>query len=153
MQYFEFWSCVVAGYVAREENGRSTRRPRRGGAVEGFLGLRGRQTGRLYQVSIDPSLKRSLRDSWMKHACGVPVIWFLVYACSRTVIWYQAILRIRTRFLELPGSGFVSSRSGSGSFYHRAKIVRKALIPTFLWLLYDFLVFIFEKLCKCSFKR
>jgi hypothetical protein len=29
-----------------------------------------------------------------------------------------------------PGSGSISQRHGSGSFYHRAKIVRKALIPT-----------------------
>jgi hypothetical protein len=28
---------------------------------------------------------------------------------------------------------------GSGSFCHEAKIVRKALIPTVLWLLFDFL--------------
>jgi hypothetical protein len=27
---------------------------------------------------------------------------------------------------------------GSGSFYHQAKLVRKTLIPTVLWLLYDF---------------
>ncbi len=46
-----------------------------------------------------------------------------------------------------PGSGFGSinqrygsgSRSGSGSFYYQAKIVRKTLIPTALWLLFDFL--------------
>ncbi len=33
-----------------------------------------------------------------------------------------------------PGSGSISQRygSGSGSFYHQAKIVRKTLIPTFL---------------------
>jgi len=31
------------------------------------------------------------------------------------------------------------SRSESGSFYHQAKIVRKTLIPTVLWLLLDFL--------------
>ncbi len=30
---------------------------------------------------------------------------------------------------------------GSGSFYHQTKIVRKTLIPTVLWLLYDFLSF------------
>ncbi len=35
------------------------------------------------------------------------------------------------------GSGFVSQRSGSRSFYHQAKIVRKTLIPTVLSLLYD----------------
>ncbi len=39
-----------------------------------------------------------------------------------------------------PGSGSISQRygSGSGSFYHQAKKVRKTLIPTALWL------FIFE---------
>jgi hypothetical protein len=31
-----------------------------------------------------------------------------------------------------PGSGFISQRYGSGSFYHHAKIVRKTLIPTIL---------------------
>ncbi len=40
-----------------------------------------------------------------------------------------------------PGSGSISQRygSGSGSFYHQAKIVWKTLIPTVLWLLLDFL--------------
>ncbi len=42
-----------------------------------------------------------------------------------------------------PGSGSVSTRygseSGSGSFYHQPKVVSKILIPTVLWLLYDFL--------------
>ncbi len=40
-----------------------------------------------------------------------------------------------------PGSGFgsISQRYGSGSFYHQAKRVRKTMIPTVLWLLYDFL--------------
>ncbi len=40
-----------------------------------------------------------------------------------------------------PGSGSVSQRYGSGSvsFYHQAKIVRKTLMSTVLWLLYDFL--------------
>ncbi len=36
-------------------------------------------------------------------------------------------------------SGSVSQRYGSGTFYHQAKIVRKTLISTVLWLLYDFL--------------
>jgi hypothetical protein len=57
-----------------------------------------------------------------------------------------------------PGSGSTSQRygsgsgscSGSGSVYHHAKIVRKTLIPTTLWL---FWLFIFEKWCKCSFKK
>jgi hypothetical protein len=42
-----------------------------------------------------------------------------------------------------PGSesGFTSQWYGSGSesFYHQAKIIRKTLIPTVLWLLLDFL--------------
>ncbi len=39
------------------------------------------------------------------------------------------------------GSGSISQRyrSWSGSFYHQAKILRKTLIPTVLWLLLDFL--------------
>jgi hypothetical protein len=38
------------------------------------------------------------------------------------------------------GTGSISQSDGSGSvsFYHQAKIVRKTLIPTFLRLLYDF---------------
>jgi hypothetical protein len=46
-------------------------------------------------------------------------------------------------------SGFISTRVGfgSGSFYHLAKILRKTLIPTDLWLLYDFLSS--TKCCKC----
>ncbi len=40
-----------------------------------------------------------------------------------------------------PGSGSVSQRneSGTGAFYHQAKIVRKTLVPTVLWFLYDFI--------------
>jgi hypothetical protein len=38
-----------------------------------------------------------------------------------------------------PGSGSSSQWHGSGSFYHRTKIVRKTLIPTVLLLLFDFL--------------
>ncbi len=39
------------------------------------------------------------------------------------------------------GSGSINQRhgSGSGSFFHQAKIVRKTLIPTVLLLLFDFL--------------
>ncbi len=44
---------------------------------------------------------------------------------------------------EPPGSGSISKRygsgSGTGSFYQQAKIVRKPLIPTVLWLRLDFL--------------
>jgi hypothetical protein len=39
-----------------------------------------------------------------------------------------------------PGSGSTSQRygSGTGSFYHHAKIIRKTLIPSILWLLLTF---------------
>jgi hypothetical protein len=40
-----------------------------------------------------------------------------------------------------PGSGSISPSygSGSGSFYHQTKIIRKTWIPTAWWLLYDIL--------------
>ncbi len=38
-----------------------------------------------------------------------------------------------------PSDPYVLEPSGSGSFYHKAKIVRKTLIPTVLLLLFDFL--------------
>jgi hypothetical protein len=37
------------------------------------------------------------------------------------------------------GSGSISQRFGSGSFYHQAIIVRKTMIPTVLLILLDFL--------------
>ncbi len=37
-----------------------------------------------------------------------------------------------------PGSGSISQRYGSGSFYQQAKIVRKKLIPIVLLLHFDF---------------
>jgi hypothetical protein len=52
------------------------------------------------------------------------------------------------------GSGFRSSRtrygSGSGSFYNQAKIIKKTSILLFCDF---FMTFIFEKWCKCSFKK
>ncbi len=56
-------------------------------------------------------------------------------------IFSTAVLRIRIRRIHVfgpPGSGFISQRYGSGSFFHQAKIVRKTLIPTVSWLHYDF---------------
>jgi hypothetical protein len=49
------------------------------------------------------------------------------------------VLRIHVFGPPGSGSGSISQRhgSGSGSFYHHAKIVRKTLIPTVLWLLFD----------------
>ncbi len=50
--------------------------------------------------------------------------------------------RIRRRYVFGPpgsGSGPISQRYGSGSFYHKAKIVRKTSIPTALWRFFSFL--------------
>jgi hypothetical protein len=67
---------------------------------------------------------------------------------------YSAVFRIRIRiririhrihmFLDLldpdpdPLVRGLDPGSGSGSFYHHAKIVRKTLIPTILWLFLTF---------------
>ncbi len=66
--------------------------------------------------------------------------------CCHTLM-LKPVFRIRIRIhrikkvLGAPGSGSTtqSYESGSGSFYHQAKIVRKTLIPSVLWLLLDFL--------------
>ncbi len=75
-----------------------------------------------------------------------PRWWDWARKCSRWV-YCIALLRIRIpkpdpHFFGPPGSGSTSQRYGSGSgsgcgswsgcFYHHAKIVRKALIPTIL---------------------
>ncbi len=53
------------------------------------------------------------------------------------MLWIRILM-----FLGLPDPHPVVSHkygSGSGSFHHQAKIVRKTLISTVLWLLYDVL--------------
>ncbi len=57
--------------------------------------------------------------------------------------------RVGSEAVEPPGSGSVN-QFGSGSSHHQAKIVRKPLIPTVLWLLYDFIC---EEWCKSTFKK
>jgi hypothetical protein len=55
---------------------------------------------------------------------------------------FSAVLRIRILvFLGLldPDPDPLVERDRSGSFYHQAKILRKSLVPTISWLLYDFL--------------
>ncbi len=58
---------------------------------------------------------------------------------------HEAVLRIRILmfFGRLDPDLLVRGMVRSRSFCHQAKIVRKTLIPTVLWLLYEF--FIFEK--------
>jgi hypothetical protein len=46
---------------------------------------------------------------------------------------------------EPPGSRCVSQRYGSGSFHHKAKILRKTFISTVLSLCDFFMTFIFEE--------
>ncbi len=55
-------------------------------------------------------------------------------------MWYP-LVQAWISSKQCSGSGSISQRygSGSGSFYHQAKIVRKNLIPNVLWLLLDFL--------------
>ncbi len=48
----------------------------------------------------------------------------------------KAVLRIRIRIYRI--HMFWPPGSGSGSFYHHAKIVTKTLIPTILWLFLTF---------------
>jgi hypothetical protein len=59
-----------------------------------------------------------------------------------SLVWFfRSVADPDQYFFGPPGFGSISARcwSGSGSFYHQAKIVRKTLITTVLWLLYDFL--------------
>jgi hypothetical protein len=66
----------------------------------------------------------------------------------------EEVLRMRIRMLLGlldPEPSVRYGSSGSRSFYHQAKIVRKPLIPTVLWLF--LLLIIFEKWCKCTFKK
>ncbi len=82
-------------------------------------------------------LERSISSSWLRPA---------------SVFSPRLRSRFRLRSRNLPanrrtwgyacwgsGSGSISQRYGSGSFYNQAKIARKTLIPTVLFRLYDFL--------------
>ncbi len=65
------------------------------------------------------------------------------YSYSKQICQRQDLYRIRIRIHRIPffgplGSGSTSQRCGSGSFYHYAKIVKKTLIPTILWLFMTF---------------
>ncbi len=60
----------------------------------------------------------------------------------------KEMLRIRIRRIRTgtyvfgppgSGSGSIRQKYGSGSFYRQPKIVRKTMIPTALWILFDFL--------------
>ncbi len=64
---------------------------------------------------------------------------------------YLAVLWIRMFFDRIHYLCGSVSESGSGSFHHLAKILRKTLISTVLWLLHT--IFFFEEWCKCTFKK
>ncbi len=63
-------------------------------------------------------------------------MWLVVW---REIILSKPVFRIRIRIDTPDQHGFRPPGSGSGSFHHQAKIVRKTLIPTVLWLLLEFL--------------
>jgi hypothetical protein len=78
--------------------------------------------------------------NWCQDAC------FLEASGELGVVQQVLWIRIYTYVFGSPGSISVSQRyesgTGSGSFHHQEKIVRmerKTLIPSVLWLLYDFL--------------
>ncbi len=67
---------------------------------------------------------------------------------TRTYVWLEKkqeilwLAKISVADPDLnpdPSDTYVLGAPGSGSFYLQAKIVRKTLIPTVLWLLFDFL--------------
>ncbi len=66
--------------------------------------------------------------------CGIN---FSSWLLRKSLLW--PVLRIRI-FLSLldPDPDPLVRGSGSGSFYHQVKIIRKTLIPTVLWLLFEF---------------
>ncbi len=57
--------------------------------------------------------------------------------CPKSAVSNRIWIWIDVSVPTVSGSGSISHRSGS--FHHYAKIVRKTLIPTVLWLLYEFL--------------
>ncbi len=65
-------------------------------------------------------------------------LWVQIWI-SLQVVANKSIHQKNPYDLGLLGSGSVSQKYASGSFFHLAKIVRKTLIPTVLWLLFDFL--------------
>jgi hypothetical protein len=50
-----------------------------------------------------------------------------------------------------PGSGFISQRPGSRSFSQQSKKFKNTLNPTVFFT--SFVLFIFEKWCKCIFQK
>ncbi len=71
----------------------------------------------------------------------MPQLLFLFSHCSH-------IKRRSISFCQCSGSVISLYGSGSESYHQQAKKLRKTLISTALWLLYDF--FLFEEWCKCT---
>ncbi len=101
------------------------------------------------RILIHQGLRQDRLPVSTPQCCGSGFVGSTCFCASRILIHQglrqdglpgicSSVLRIRIR-LVLPRSWSISSRYGSGSFYHQAQIVRKTLIPTVLWLLYDFL--------------
>ncbi len=93
--------------------------------------------------------------------CETELAWICIILTQsiQDSLWHHTIISSvadpDTYVFRPPGSRSISQRYGSGSssrsFCHQAKIFRKTLIPTVLWLL--FWHFIFQKCCKCTLKK
>ncbi len=77
--------------------------------------------------------------------CGQPCANAASLKAHNKVPVLRIRIRIRIHRIQMFWASRIRSRTesisqiyGSGSFYHQAKIVRKTLIPTVLWLFYEF---------------
>jgi hypothetical protein len=99
-------------------------------------------------LMIDDSMRQHfLLDDWWFEETAFPIGWWndhvtQLRACCRAEPNEGGKSKTtsgkRQLFQQCCGSGSISQRygSGSGSFYHDAKIVRQTLIPSVLWLLF-----------------
>jgi hypothetical protein len=101
-----------------------------GGRPVGRVGILG------YPLEIHGYIQLNCADTRRKFFQNP--IWSLLQQFAAVTVVWKAVLRIRIRmFLGLTDPDPLIKRSGS--FYHQAKIVRKTLISTVLWTLYNFL--------------
>ncbi len=112
---------------------------------------RSRKRSRSRRRSRSKDKRRNDRSRYgIKETKQIPVLTDTNYAG-----WSVPVLLWIRMFLGLldpdPLVKRTRSGSGSGSFYRQAKIVRKTLIG--YCFLTSFWLFIFEKWCKCTFKK
>ncbi len=63
----------------------------------------------------------------------------MIYFCRRHRYVIVSVAYTDPTPDPVPSNPYVFGPPGSGSFHHQPKIVRKTLIPTVLWPLFDFL--------------